>query len=121
MSYVNNTEPDKKTEVYFLSSAFNCTQPKDYFINDCCFGDDVARWLIQQLRTQGVQTAEPGQEDFGWYFTFYVGALSIASSSASSPTTRALVTGGWAVSPHQSSRFIVWRSQRHFTRSHPGD
>jgi hypothetical protein len=60
-----------KTEVQFHSTAFNCTEPKDYFVNDCCFGDDVAKWLIEQLRTRGIQTAdEPGQEDFGWYFTF---------------------------------------------------
>ena len=38
-----------KTEVHFRSTAFNCTEPKDYFINDCCFGDDVARWLIQLI------------------------------------------------------------------------
>jgi hypothetical protein len=63
-----------KTEVHFQSTAFNCTETKDYFINDCCFGDDVARWLIQQLRAQGLHTAhEPGQEDFGWYFTFHAG------------------------------------------------
>ncbi len=63
-----------KTEVHFRSTAFNCTEPKDYFINDRCFGDDVARRLIQQLRAQGIQTAgEPGQEDFGWYLTFHAG------------------------------------------------
>lgn len=63
-----------KTEVSFHSTAFNCTEPRDYFINDCCFGDDAARWLIQQLRAQGIQTAdEPGQEDFGWYFGFTAG------------------------------------------------
>ncbi len=63
-----------KTEVHFHSTAFNCTEPKDYFINDCCFGDDLARWLIKQLRLQGLQTAaEPGQEDFGWFFTFHTG------------------------------------------------
>lgn len=60
-----------KTELQFRSTAFNCAEPKSYFINDSCFGDDVCRWLIQRLRAQGVQTAdEPGQEDFGWYFTF---------------------------------------------------
>ena len=63
-----------KTEVHFRSTAFNCTEPKDYFINDCSFGDDVARWLIPQLRAQGIQTAnEPDQEDFGWYLTFHAG------------------------------------------------
>lgn len=65
-----------KTEVHFCSTAFNCTEPQDYFINSCCFGDDVARWLIQQLRAQGLQAAdEPGQEDFGWYLTFYAGGI----------------------------------------------
>jgi hypothetical protein len=62
-----------KTEVEFRTGAFNCTEPKAYFLNDCCFGDDVCRWLIAQLRTRGVTTAdEPGQEDFGWYFTFEI-------------------------------------------------
>src|SRR5437588_675097 len=60
-----------KTMVTFKSSAFNMSEPRDYFINPCCFGDDVAIWLTKQLRTKGYQASEaPGQEDFGWYFTF---------------------------------------------------
>ncbi len=60
--------------VTFQSPAFNATERKDYFINDGCYGDDVARWLIEQLRARSVQTdAEPGQEDFGWHFGFRVG------------------------------------------------
>ena len=63
-----------KSAVQFRSTAFNCTEAKDYFINDCCFGDDVLRWLIEQLRAQGLKVAgEPKQEDIGWYFCFYVG------------------------------------------------
>ena len=63
-----------RTLVTFQSSAFNTSERKDYFINDCCYGDDVARWFIEQLRKRDVQTdAEPGQEDFGWYFGFRVG------------------------------------------------
>jgi hypothetical protein len=39
--------------------------------NDGCFGDDVAKWLIERLTRAGFQTADlPGQEDFGWYFNF---------------------------------------------------
>jgi hypothetical protein len=65
-----------KTGVFFHSTAFNCTEPRDYFINECCFGDDVARWLIQELKTRGIKTAdEPGQEDFGWYFDFEAGGV----------------------------------------------
>ena len=29
-----------KSDVAFHSIAFNCTQPRDYFINEACFGDD---------------------------------------------------------------------------------
>jgi hypothetical protein len=57
--------------VTFESTAFNLAEPRDYFINPCCFGDDVAKWLIGELRKQGVSTDEkPGQEDFGWYLNF---------------------------------------------------
>jgi hypothetical protein len=57
--------------VTFESAAFNMAEPKEYFINPCCFGDDVAKRLISELRKQGVETDEkPGQEDFGWYLNF---------------------------------------------------
>jgi hypothetical protein len=60
-----------RTVVTFESTAFNLAEPKDYFINPCCFGDDVAKWLIGELRKQGLETDEkPGQEDFGWYLYF---------------------------------------------------
>ncbi len=62
-----------KTQFHFQSTAFNCTEQKDYFINPGCFGDDVALWLIQRLRKQGLRTTEREQEDFGWYFTFWIG------------------------------------------------
>lgn len=60
-----------RTVVTFESTAFNMTDSKDYFINPTCFGDDVAKWLIGELRKEGVETDEkPGQEDFGWYLNF---------------------------------------------------
>lgn len=63
-----------RTLVTFASPAFNATERRDHFINDCCYGDDVARALIEQLRGRGITVdAEPGQEDFGWYFGFHVG------------------------------------------------
>ena len=65
-----------KAMVTFKSSAFNMSEPRDYFINPGCFGDDVAIWLIKQLRTKGYQASEPpGQEDFGRYFTFRVSEI----------------------------------------------
>ncbi|HET6841139.1 MAG TPA: hypothetical protein VFK06_05550 [Candidatus Angelobacter sp.] len=65
-----------KTVVTFKSSAFNMSEPKEYFINPCCFGDDLARWLAGQLRGKGHPADEaPGQEDFGWYFDFSVSGV----------------------------------------------
>jgi len=64
-------ESEIRAVVTFESKAFNMTNPKDYFINPCCFGDDVAQWIIGELRKQGMGTDErPGQEDFGWYLNF---------------------------------------------------
>jgi len=60
-----------RTVVTFKSLSFNTTEPKDYFINPYCFGDDVAKWIMQRLKRIGISTSnEPGQEDFGWYFNF---------------------------------------------------
>ena len=57
--------------VTFESEAFNTSEPRDYFINPNCFGDDVALRIIQELRDAGVEVEnEPGQEDFGWDLTF---------------------------------------------------
>jgi hypothetical protein len=64
-------ETTVKTVVTFKSSAFNMSEPREYFINPGCFGDDLAKWLAEQLRSKGHQASEvPNQEDFGWYFTF---------------------------------------------------
>ena len=62
-----------RTVVTFSSTAFDMAEPKDYFMNPCCFGDAVAKWLIAELRKQVAKTDEqPGQEDFGWYLNFEI-------------------------------------------------
>ena len=66
-----------RTVVTFESTAFNMTKSKDYFVNPCCFGDDVAEWLIAELRKQGIRAEEkPGQEDFGWYLNFEAAGIA---------------------------------------------
>lgn len=67
-------DSNKQTTILaFQSTAFNTTTKKDYFINPNCFGDDVARWLIAELRINGYDADEtPGQEDFGWYVRFEI-------------------------------------------------
>ena len=63
-----------RTVVTFQSPEFNTKEQKEYFINEGCFGDDLAHSMMDLLRACGVQTdKEAGQEDFGWYFGFRVG------------------------------------------------
>ena len=57
-----------RNAVRFRSRKFNTTEAKDYFINDICFGDDLANWLYEELNKQGLITVEPWQEDWGWQF-----------------------------------------------------
>lgn len=59
---------DGRYDVLFSTDRFNLSEPRDYFINDCCYGDDAARWLVAQLRARGLTATDPDQEDWGWYF-----------------------------------------------------
>jgi hypothetical protein len=64
-----------RTVATFESGKFNLTEHKDYFINEGCYGDDLGKWLISQLRAAGAETdSEPGQEDFGWYVNYTIGS-----------------------------------------------
>ncbi len=63
----------KRYDLIFSSDRFNLSEPRDYFINDCCYGDDVAQWLSERLRLRGATVTEPGQEDWGWYFDIRYG------------------------------------------------
>lgn len=67
---------ERITAFAFKSEAFNTTEQRAYFINPECYGDDVARWLSARLRANGYRAdEEPGQEDFGWYFSFDVAGV----------------------------------------------
>jgi hypothetical protein len=70
-----NAPDAARSVVSFESSAFNCTEPKQYFINEGCFGDDVAAWFRDELRSRGYAASEPGQEDFGWYLLVEIDGL----------------------------------------------
>src|SRR5271168_96334 len=91
-----------KTVVTFESTAFNMAEPKDYFINPCCFGDDVAMWLIGELRKQGLTTDDkPGQEDFGRYLNFEVTA-----------TAHTLVIGHRPTGETEAGTWVGWLERR---------
>jgi hypothetical protein len=50
----------------FKTGRFNLSKVQPHFINPCCFGEDLARWLHEQLSERGICAAEPYQEDWGW-------------------------------------------------------
>ncbi len=42
-------------DILFQTNRFNVSEVKEYFINPCCFGEDLAEWLRQQLAKKGSQ------------------------------------------------------------------
>ena len=97
----------------FESTAFNMAEPKEYFINPCCFGDDLAKWLIDELRKKGSETDdEPGQEDFGWYLNFETAGIAHCFVIGHRPTGES-VGHGLALSS-EIVVFLVhyWRRKR---------
>ena len=56
-----------RTHVTFLSDAFNRIEQRENFINPCCFGEDLARWVIPRFTDAHLKVdPEPCQEDWGW-------------------------------------------------------
>ena len=50
---------------------FEHRKVKSTFINPCCFGEDFALWLTQELASlseKGFVFSKPIQEDYGWGF-----------------------------------------------------
>jgi hypothetical protein len=79
-------------DILFKTARFNLSQPYPYFINDCCFGDDLAKWLVSQLPAVGIETDEPYQEDWGWEFAarlatnqYYIGVGGLSDEDPADP------------------------------------
>ena len=56
-------------ELTIATELFEHREVKPHFINPCCFGEDFARWLRDQLSplaSSGFTLSEPIQEDYGW-------------------------------------------------------
>lgn len=48
---------------------FEHREVKPHFINPCCFGEDFAAWVKQELSRStdlGFEFSDPIQEDYGW-------------------------------------------------------
>jgi len=53
-------------EVAFRTNLFESKEIKPHFINDQCFGEDLANWLIGILKESEFTFSKPYQEDWGW-------------------------------------------------------
>ena len=88
------------SDILFRTSRFNLSQPQSYFINACCFGDDLAKWLVAKLQDAGTEIERaPYQEDWGWEFAarldsgcYYIG---IGGNSDENPANPNL--GEWRI------------------------
>ncbi|MEC7118351.1 MAG: hypothetical protein VXW65_00400 [Pseudomonadota bacterium] len=48
------------------TNQFNLSVVQKNFINDCCFGEDFSRWLVDKLNAVGIEANVICMEDFGW-------------------------------------------------------
>jgi len=53
-------------DVTATTDRFNLSVVGEDFINDCCFGEDFSKWLVNELTTVGVDAKVICMEDFGW-------------------------------------------------------
>jgi hypothetical protein len=59
------------SEIVVETDLFEHREVKPHFINPCCFGEDFAAWLKQELSglaDSGFELSEIIQEDYGWGF-----------------------------------------------------
>jgi hypothetical protein len=61
-----------KRHVTFRSQRFENKTPQPHFINEHCFGEDLAQWLRSGIDAQ-FKPGEIIQEDYGWGFWTEVG------------------------------------------------
>jgi hypothetical protein len=63
-----------KTEVSFHSTAFNCGANGTKPSSGTCFGEDLGKWLIGELRNRNYVTAnQPHEGHYCWCVSFDVG------------------------------------------------
>jgi hypothetical protein len=56
-------------QIQVTTDLFEHREVGPHFINPCCFGEDFAGWLRQELaplQATGFEFSDPVQEDYGW-------------------------------------------------------
>lgn len=72
---IDKSEASPSDSITVETDLFEHRQVKSHFINPCCFGEDFAAWLRQELLRYPdlhVRVSEPIQEDYGWGFWAYI-------------------------------------------------
>jgi hypothetical protein len=55
-----------KSQISFTTDLFESKEVQAHFINDRCFGEDLARWFVDAASGGAFSFSEPFQEDWGW-------------------------------------------------------
>lgn len=55
-----------KSQISFTTDIFESKEVKPHFINDRCFGEDMAQWFVEAASGGKFTFGEPFQEDWGW-------------------------------------------------------
>ena len=48
-------------DILFETDRFNVSEVKEHFINPCCFGEDLAEWLRQELIKREITASAPAK------------------------------------------------------------
>lgn len=62
-----------KSQITFITDVFESKEVKSHSVNDRCFGEDVAGWLVEKTKDGEFDFGEPFQEDSGWAVPVEVG------------------------------------------------
>ena len=68
---MQNGESNLDVTITVETDLFEHREVKPHFINPCCFGEDFAAWLKEQLSPlvdSGFNFSKINQEDYGWGF-----------------------------------------------------
>ena len=55
-----------KSQISFTTDIFESKEVRPHFINDRCFGEDLAQWLVEAASGGEFTFSKPFQEDWGW-------------------------------------------------------
>lgn len=60
------------TCVYFESNIFEPFLSEEAQVNPSVYGAELAWWLSRELASEGIETAYPNNEDWGWFIEYIV-------------------------------------------------